>query len=261
MNKNTKKVFLTVLAIILAIALIFLAITNLFGKTNIKLGIAAIDSASKNTSLQTPKIFEGEAANLLKVLPSDIAVGAKNAPVTIIEYASLSCAHCASFYSDGFSKLKEEYIATGKVRFVYRDFPLNQQALFAGMLALCQVSDHEADAQKYYDFIKVLFRTQEVWAFTKDFTAKLETLAKLDGMSTEKFNECIKSKTLQEGMLTVRMQADKILQITSTPTFFINGEMISGYGGYGEIKNIIETKLGNAPSQTSASSANPTEKH
>jgi protein-disulfide isomerase len=261
MNKNTKKVFLTILAIVLAIALIFLAITNLFGKTNIKLGSSATDAASKNTSLKTPKIVEGEAANLLKVLPSDFAVGAENAPVTIIEYASLSCAHCASFYSDGFSKLKEEYIANGKVRFVYRDFPLNQQALVAGMLALCQVSDHEADAQKYYDFIKVLFRTQEVWAFSEDFTTKLETIAKLDGMSTKKFNECVKSNAVQERILKARIQASTILQILSTPTFFINGEMISGYGGYGEIKNIIETKLGNAPSQTSAGSANPTEKH
>ena len=260
MNKNTKKVSLTILAIILAIALIFLAINNLFGKTNIKLNSSAGDAASKNT-LQTPKIIEGEAADLLKVLPSDIAIGEKNAPVTVIEYASLSCPHCASFYSDGFSKLKEEYIATGKVRFIYRDFPLNQSALVAGMLALCQVGDHEAGAQKYYDFIKVLFRTQEAWAFTEDFTAKLETIVKLDGMSTEKFNECVKSKTLQEGILKTRMQATKLLQISSTPTFFINGEMISGYGGYGEIKNIIEKKLGNAPSQPRTGSANPTDKN
>ncbi|MES2677310.1 MAG: DsbA family protein [Pseudomonadota bacterium] len=242
MNKNTKKISLTILAVILAIALIFLAVNNLFGKTNIKSN--AGDEASKNTSIPTPKIAEGEAASLLKILPSDIVIGDKNAPVTIIEYASLSCPHCAVFYSDGFSKLKTEYIATGKVKFAYRDFPLNQPALVAGMLAICQVNDRELDAAKYYDFIKVLFRTQEAWAFGEDFTAKLETLAKLDGMSSEKFNQCIKNKTLQEAVLKARLQATQLLQISSTPTFFINGEIISGYGGYNEIKNVIDKKLG-----------------
>jgi len=242
MNKNNKKIFLIILAIIVAIALIFLAINNLFGKTNIGKN-AATDINSKGTAIKTTRIIEGEAISLLKVLPSDIPLGDKNAPVTIIEYASLSCGHCALFHSNGFPKLNEQYIATGKVKFIYRDFPLNQPALVAGMVAHCQVNDREADTIKYYDFIKVLFKTQETWAFADNFTAKLQTIAKLDGMSAQKFNECISNKTTQETMLKARLQASQILQISSTPTLIIDGEVLSGYTGYYDIQDVIDRKL------------------
>ena len=129
------------------------------------------------------------------------------------------------------------------------------------MIALCQVGDHKIEVQKYYDFIKVLFKTQEAWAFVEDFSAKLETIAKLDGMSSEKFNSCIKNKDLQEKILKNRLQAAQILQISSTPTFFINGEMISGYSGYGEIKKVIDKKLSDIPNQPITNYANPSSKN
>lgn len=254
MNKNTKKIFLTILVIVLVITVIALAVHNLLGKNN---AANASIKTKESVSTQTPKVIEGEALNLLKILPSDIVIGDQDAPITIIEYASLSCPHCASFYSEGYSKLKSEYIVTGKVKFAYRDFPLNQPALVAGVLALCQVNDPKVDAQKYYDFVKVLFRTQEVWAFSEDFSAKLETIAKLDGMSSEKFNNCIKDKVLQERVLKSRLEASRLLQISSTPTFFINGESISGYGGYDEIKDVIDKKLGIAPSPSTNPAQNP----
>ena len=252
MKTNTKKISLTILAIIAVAALIIFASKNLLGKNNAKIG----DVVAKNATAEKPKIIEGETANLLKLMPSDVVLGDKNATVTIIEYASLSCPHCATFYSDGFPKLKEEYIKTGKVKFVYRDFPLNQPALVAGVLSLCQVNDRDADAEKYYDFIKVLFRTQESWAFVEDFTAKLGTIAKLDGMSDERFNSCIKNSKLQEDILKRRIAAAQTLQISSTPTFFVNGETLGGYGGYGELKNVIEKKL----SQTFLVPTNPISK-
>ncbi len=263
MNRNTKKICLTILAIIAVVALIIFAAQNLFGKDNKKTAPSAEQNKeqSKDSAKEEDnKIIEGEAKNLLEIGANDIILGDKNAPLTIIEYASLSCPHCATFYSDAYPKLKEEYIKTGKVKFVYRDFPLNQPALAAGMLALCQVKDKTADAEKYYDFIKVLFKTQESWAFSEEFALKLETIAKLDGMSADKFKNCIKDPKLQESILKSRMAAAKDLQIQSTPTFFVGNEMISGYSGYGDIKSIIEKKLSDttkAPAPNSDAAANP----
>jgi protein-disulfide isomerase len=250
MKKNTQKIFLTTLGIITVIVLIALAINNLFGKDKPKSDVSTDkpiththNSDSKSEPKSDPKIVGEEAKNLLAIGINDLVLGDRNAPLTIVEYASLSCPHCASFYSDGFSKLKDEYISTGKVKFVYRDFPLNQPALVAGMLALCQVHDKIADVAKYYDFVKVLFKTQESWAFSEDFALKLETIAKLDGVSSDRFSACIKDNKLQDQILKSRLSAAQTLQIQSTPTFFVGSEMISGYGGYGDLKNVIEKKL------------------
>lgn len=249
MNRNTKKIFLTILAIIAALALIIFAAQNLFGKDSKKTVSATSEQTKDSAKENETKTIEGEAKVLLEIGANDIVYGDKNAPITMIEYASLSCPHCAAFYSDGFPKLKEEFIATGKVKFVYRDYPLNQPALVAGMLALCQVKDKVADAEKYYNFIKVLFKTQDSWAFAEDFALKLETIAKLDGMSAEKFTKCIKDSKTQDLILKSRMAATKDLQIQSTPTFFVGNEMVSGYGGYGDLKSVIEKKLAESPTK------------
>jgi protein-disulfide isomerase len=245
MNRNTKKISLTILALIAVIALIIFAAQNLFSKDSKKTANQNPEQNKEQSKDEENKIIEGEAKNLLEVGDNDIVFGDKNAPITVIEYASLSCPHCATFYSDAYPKLKEEYIKTGKVKFIYRDFPLNQPALVAGMLALCQVKDKNVDAEKYYDFIKVLFKTQESWAFAEDFALKLETIAKLDGISSDRFKSCIKDSKLQDLILKGRMDAEKHLQIQSTPTFFVGNEMVNGYGGYGDIKSIIEKKLSN----------------
>ncbi len=244
MNRNTKKISSTILVIIAVIALIIFATKNLFDKDNKKITNSTQEQAKEQAD-KNIKIIEGEGKNLLEINSNDIVLGDKNAPLTIVEYASLSCPHCATFYSDGFPKLKKEYIATGKVKFIYRDYPLNQPALIAGMLALCQVKDRNADAEKYHNFIKALFKTQDSWAFAEDFALKLETIAKLDGISSEKFKSCITDPTLQDSILKSRMAAAKGLQIQSTPTFFIGDEVINGYNGYGDLKTIIEKKLPN----------------
>jgi protein-disulfide isomerase len=241
MKRNSKKISLTILAIIIVIVATFFAYKNLFGN-NDKNTATTNQESTQQSNQDNDKVTDG-AKSLLEINANDIVLGDKNAPLTIVEYASLSCQHCSVFYSDGFPKLKEEYIATGKVKFIYRDYPLNQPALTAAMLALCQVKDKVADAEKYHNFIKVLFKTQESWAFSEDFALKLETIAKLDGISSEAFQGCIKNSTLQEQILKSRMTATQELQIQSTPTFFIGDEIVSGYGGYGDLKSVIEKKL------------------
>jgi len=241
MNKNSKKISLTILAIIAVIVVIIFASKNLFGNNNKQTTPNQVQT-TEQPSNNDNKVADDAKKNL-EINDNDIVLGDKNAPLTIVEYASLSCTHCASFYSDGFPKLKEQYIATGKVKFIYRDYPLNQPALTAGILALCQVKDKIADAEKYHNFIKVLFKTQDSWAFSEDFALKLETIAKLDGISANNFQNCITDEKLQEQILKSRMTAAKELQIQSTPTFFIGDEMVSGYGGYGDLKSVIEKKL------------------
>ncbi|MFT6106265.1 MAG: protein-disulfide isomerase [Rickettsiales bacterium] len=251
MKKNIKKISSIIIAIILAILVIFVAKDNLFDKEKFQSSVSSDKKPASTTINQEPKInndpvqddVKNGAMELLEILETDIVLGEKNAPVLLIEYASLSCPHCAAFYKDGFSKFKEEYLDTGKAALIYRDFPLNKPAFDASLLALCQVKDKSKDSKKYYNFIKALFLTQESWAFTEEFSSKLETIAKLDGISSEEFKECLQNEDLQNQILGHRLKASQNLKISSTPTFFVNGEMISGYGGYGDIKKVIEKEL------------------
>lgn len=204
------------------------------------------DSAKQDTVLAAVNENAAKSENsttnhdLLKISPSDLIYGDKNAPVVMIEYSSLSCPHCASFNREAFEKIKSEYIDTKKLQFIHRDFPLNQPALAAAMFASCQA---EKNPEKYYMLIKALFKTQDSWAFDQKFMDKLQSIAKLDGMSFDKFNTCVNDKKLQEKILKDRMEAAQGLQIRSTPTFFINGEMSEGYVDYVSIKKIIDIKL------------------
>lgn len=183
-------------------------------------------------------------SELLKVLPTDYVLGNKDASVLVIEYASLSCPHCADFARDAFEKLKAEYIETGKVKYVYRDFPLNQPALTAAMLAECQAADNKEHAdEKYFATIKALFKTQDTWAFDDKFAEKLMAIAQLDGMSADRFQKCISDKKLQDKILHARIEAGKSLQLRSTPSFFINGEISEGFVDYKTLKKVIDAKL------------------
>lgn len=193
---------------------------------------------------------EGQAqinTNLLKIGADDFALGDKNAPVVFVEYASLSCPHCASFAREAFEKIKTEYIDSGKVLFVFRNFPLNQAALNGAMFATCQAQDEkENSTEKYYATIKALFKTQDAWAFDEKSLEKLEAIAKLDGMSSQRFKSCIGNKNLQEKILNARMEAAKNLQIQSVPSFFVNGEVSSGYVDYKSLSALLEKKLSEA---------------
>lgn len=183
-------------------------------------------------------------SEVLKVSSSDIVFGDRSAPVVIIEFASLSCPHCAAFHREAFDKLKSEYIDAKKVQFIHRSFPLNQPALMASMFADCQARQSKENvAEKYYSLIKALFKTQDSWAFDAKYVEKLQSIAQLDGMSSDNFNKCINDKSLQERILKMRMETAKSLQIQSTPTFFINGEIMEGYVDYLSIKKIVDKNL------------------
>ena len=257
MKKKTNSKKFIILTIIAALLIGFAALVynNYKTKTSFKYDTQTVQDLKPEQHAQDPvnAAVNAEAAanfearknsNLLKILPSDIVIGDKNAPVLMIEYASLSCPHCSAFTREVFDKFKTEYLDTAKVKFVYRDFPLNKQALTAAMFALCQAKDHKENMiEKYHETLKVLFKTQDNWAFDPQFEDKLEAIAKLDGMDSVRFRSCISDKFSQEKILKHRMEASKSLLIKSTPSFFVNGEVTEGYVDYLTLKKLIDKKL------------------
>ena len=208
----------------------------------------AQDAVSAKVNEEAEKLTKVRLeSGLLKILPSDFVLGDKAAAVTVIEYASLSCPHCAAFARESFEKLKTEYIDSSKIKFVFRNFPLNQSALTAAMFAHCQSQTDKTEAtERYYGTLKVLFKTQDSWAFDEKYAEKLEAIAKLDGTSSERFKRCINDKNLQDKILNERMEAAQTLQLKSAPSFFVNGEVSEGYVDYQTLKKLIDKKLAEA---------------
>jgi protein-disulfide isomerase len=153
---------------------------------------------------------------------SEKVLGKEDAPITIIEYASLTCHHCAAFHAEVLPKLKDNYIETGKVRLIYRDFPLDQYALKAAVLARCAGKDH------YFSFLDVLFQKQAIWALGSNPIPALQRIAKFGGINAEDFKQCLNNRAIEEGILDMRLQAEKAYKISSTPTIYINGEKYEG---------------------------------
>lgn len=162
-----------------------------------------------------PEIKAENPVNLEKALGKR-AIGNPDAPVTMYEFASLSCGHCASFHNDVLPGLKEKYIDTGKLYLVFKDFPLNLPALEATMVARCMPE------KRYYSFTNLLFETQDQWAYGQNYRRKLLQSAKLAGMSEARFNQCLASDELREGLIEKVQKASEKWDISSTPTFILN---------------------------------------
>ena len=164
----------------------------------------------------------GEAAKPAAVSPlPDMVVGKDDAPVTIIEYSSLSCPHCAVFHKDVYPELKTKYIDTGKVRYILREFPLNESALAGTVIARC------LEPSRYFAFIGLLFQKQADWAFKEDALTPLKAFAKQAGLSEDEFNKCIDNEALQKGILAIRDEGQK-KGVNATPSFFVNGMILKG---------------------------------
>ena len=169
----------------------------------------------------TPPSSAAQAATL-KLTPDDRILGKADAPVTIVEYASLTCPHCAHFNVEVLPKLKTKWIDTGKARLILRDYPLDEPAMRAAMIARC------APADKFYPFIDTLFHDQQQWVMAKDYKAALQRLALLGGMSKSEFDTCLANKSIEDKVLQSRLNATQQLAVDATPTFFINGIKFDG---------------------------------
>src|SRR2546427_10624719 len=189
--------------------------------------------------LITDAIAQGPAAVAKPQSLPDMALGPANASVTITEYASMTCPHCAAFNENVFPKIKSEYIDTGKVRYVFREFPLDIKAAAGSMLARCITKD---DAGKYFAVIDLLFKQQNEWV-TKNTTETLARIGKQAGLSQQAVEDCLKDQALLDKIAADQKFANEVLKVNSTPTFFINGEMVKGETSFEEFDKKIKSLL------------------
>lgn len=167
------------------------------------------------------------------ITTDDRILGKPDAPITIVEFASLTCPHCADFDANTLPKLKAAWIDTGKARLVFKDFPLDQAAVRAAMLARC------APPEQFYPFIDALFHSQTTWATGGKVDTALGKLAKLSGMTDDQFAACMKDEAVQKRVLDSRLQAEQQYKVESTPTFFVNGVQIVGAQPYAEFERVL----------------------
>jgi protein-disulfide isomerase len=165
--------------------------------------------------------------------PGDRILGKADAPITIYEYASLTCPHCADFDANMLPKLKADWIDTGKARLIFRDFPLDQAAVRAATLARC------APPEQFYAFVDALFHSQSNWATSGKIDTALSNLAKVAGMSDEQFAACMKDEAARKQVLDSRLEAEQQYKVESTPTFFINGVRVVGVQPYPEFEKVL----------------------
>jgi protein-disulfide isomerase len=165
---------------------------------------------------------KAEIAAVLAVNREDRILGKPDAPITIVEYGSLTCPHCAHFAVDVLPQLKTKWIDTGKAKLVFRDYPLDQEALRAEMLARCAPPD------RYYPFIDMLFENQDKWVVAKDWRGALARLSQLAGIGRSEFDACLANKSVEDQVAQSRLTATQQLGVNSTPTFFVNGNRYEG---------------------------------
>jgi protein-disulfide isomerase len=188
-------------------------------------GLSLIGSAAVAAALAGPRAAFAQDASVTELaIPGglgDVWLGPESAKVTIIEYASLTCTHCAHFHATTWPELKKRYIDTGKVRFIFREFPFDKVAAAAFMLARCAGKD------RYMAVVETLFAKQAEWAVNEP-RAPLENIAKQLGFTDESFKQCLTNQKVLDDIEDVRNRAVQKLGVNSTPTFFINGKKLTG---------------------------------
>jgi protein-disulfide isomerase len=190
-------------------------------------------AAADSTPLDPSKPYN---VPLAKAQPDDLVIGDANAPITMIEYSSLSCPHCARFQKDVMPQIKADYIDKGKVKLVMRDFPLNKPALQAAMMVHC-LSPLRAFAME-----DLLFKTQDQWLI-EDAAEPLAGIAANAGMDRKTFDACLANKDAETKIVATRKAGEDAFGIDSTPTFIINGIKLEGEQTYADLKALF-AKLG-----------------
>jgi protein-disulfide isomerase len=199
----------------------------------------AITSASGSFAQQAARPTETVDVTELAVPGplGDQIMGSADAKVTIVEYASMTCVHCANFHKEGYRHLKEKYVDTGKVRFILRELPFDPLSAAAFMLARC------AGDGKYFGMIELLFAQQAAWTQTNKPVDALLSVAKQAGFTQETFETCLKNQQIYDGVNAVRTRAQEKFGVDSTPSFFVNGRRYGGNLSAQQLEAIIEPLL------------------
>lgn len=179
-----------------------------------------------------------DMAKVLEAGPlKEMAIGPEDAAVTIVEYMSMTCPHCATFHNTTFDAVKTKYVDSGKVRFIVREFPFDPRAAAAIMLARC------APENQFFPMVSVLFKQQYTWAAAEDARAELLNIARLAGFTQESFEACLTNQKLLDDVNAVRNKAAEQFGVNSTPTFIINGKRYSGAMSVEQMSAIIDPLL------------------
>lgn len=165
----------------------------------------------------------------------DEIMGKADAPITIIEYSSLTCPHCAKFHSETFPKVKADWIDTGKAKLIFRDLPWDALAQATAMVSHCS-------GERYFAFINTFFRTQEQWARNPSPLAAIKTIAKLGGMGEEQVDKCIADSGLLNEINARKEDAMTRYKVDSTPSFIIGGKLYSGDMPYDEFAKLLSAQ-------------------
>jgi protein-disulfide isomerase len=189
-------------------------------------------AAPAATAGQAPADLKPIDSPLAKAQPDDLVEGDPKAPITMIEYSSLSCPHCARFQKDVLPQVKKDFIDTGKVQLIQRDFPLNKPAIQAAQLAHC------AGPMRYFALVDVLFKTQDQW-LTEDAVEKLAQTAATAGIDRPTFDACLANKDIEAKIVASRKTGEDAFGINATPTFVINGVKLEGEQTYDDLKALF----------------------
>jgi protein-disulfide isomerase len=208
--------------------------------TALSLAALAAVSAFAPQALISPTMAQGSMAALVAqpVSLPDMALGSANAPVTITEFASMSCPHCAAFEQNVFPMIRSKYIDTGKVRYVFREFPLDIKAAAASMVARCMAG---GDAEKFFSAIDVMFKQQD--QLMTDTQESLKRIGGQAGLSGDAVEACVKNQATLDKLSADEKFANETLKVDATPSFFINGEMAKGAMSFEEMEQKIKAAL------------------
>lgn len=180
--------------------------------------------------------FNASAQDFTQFMEGDAIVGSITAPVTVIEYASMTCGHCANFDKNVVQPLKADYVAKGKVAYALRDLPLDKLAYAVSKVQRCGTDE------QFHDLNKAFFAYQQQWTMAQDKLAAIANIAKLGGMSSDDVEACILNDKVQQKVENMR-NSGIALGVNATPTVFVNGKMYTGIGTYAQLKKIIDAEL------------------
>ena len=178
-------------------------------------------------------------SSVLNLSEDDFIIGNNNAPITIIEYASMSCSHCGNFHNNTLPDLNKEYIDTGKVKYVFRDFPYNYPALLGSMVMHCTPTEVR------YDYMNALYKLQNKWVVRENAITRQELykIMQSGGMSKENFDTCLSNVDLENKILQEVIAAQSEFNIRSTPSFLINGDLLEGDKSIKVFRQILDKIL------------------
>jgi len=216
------------------------AILTIWGVGTFYLNASPNGAPEQAQAQRAPQKAEYPVAELMKPGPlPEISSGSPDAPVTIIEYSSMTCPHCASFHKDPLPTLKTKYIDTGKVRYIIREYPLDNLAAAAFMLARC------AGPEKTLPMIELLYAQQKNWALIEG--SPLPALRKIikvnAGIDKKAFDACLSDQKTLDKVLEVRKRGGEVFGVTSTPTFFVNGKVLKGGHSLADFEKLMEADL------------------